>query len=63
MTSGLQVQCSAKCIGTARRPDMHCGIDCSITVEFVPAIMVGRGDFISASAIAVSMGEQRSESG
>jgi hypothetical protein len=42
---------------------MHCGIDCSITVEFVPAIMVGRGDFISASAIAVSMGEQRSESG
>jgi len=42
---------------------MQCGIDCNITVEFIPAIMMGRGDFISAGAVAVRVGEQRSVSG
>jgi len=42
---------------------MQCGIDCSIIVEFIPAIMMGREDFISAGAVAVWVGEQRSECG
>jgi hypothetical protein len=42
---------------------MQCGIDCSITVEFFPAIMMGGGYFVSAGAVAVWAGEQRSEPG
>jgi hypothetical protein len=32
---------------------MQCSIDCNITVEFITAIMMGRGDFIGAGAVAV----------
>jgi len=42
---------------------MQCAIDCNITVEFIPGIMMGRGDFISAGAVIMWVGEQRSESG
>lgn len=44
---------AAKCIGTATRLNMQCSIDCNITVEFITAIMMGRGDFIGAGAVAV----------
>jgi hypothetical protein len=53
----------AKCIGTATRLNMQYGIDCNITVEFISAIIMGRGYFISADAVAMWVGEQRSKSG